>query len=101
MIRAITALAALICCSTVLAANWETSAFRTRSGDLVSRGDTMLEVRRSAGDPAESRVLSHGISVGDKVGVSREVWTYSGSDGIYAVFFVGDKVERIEVTPNR
>jgi hypothetical protein len=85
----------------LFAASWETSAFRTGTGDLVGRGQTMLDVRKSAGDPVETRVLSYGISVGDKVGVSREVWTYRGSDGIYAVFFVGDRVERIEVTPNR
>ncbi len=82
-------------------ASWTTNSFRTVSGDLVQRGDTMAEVLRSAGAPLHERVLSLGVTLGGLSGLARVQWTYRGSDGYYVVTFAGDKVEQIEVIANR
>jgi hypothetical protein len=83
-------------CSTALAANWQTSVFRTNSGNLVQPGMTKTEVLKAAGEPSEPKGK-------DGKGATRKakVWTYRGSDGIYTIYFAGDKVDHIEVTPNR
>lgn len=83
------------------ATSWVTDSFRTATGDLVQRGDTMTEVLQSAGEPAEQRVISKGISIGGLTGLTREQWTYRTSDGTYVVTFAGSTVERIDVIPKR
>jgi hypothetical protein len=84
-----------------LASTWETSAFRTSSGKLVTPGMTMTEVLRDAGEPVRRTKVSEGISIDGRIGESVEVWTYRGGDGLYDVTFRGTKVIKIEVTPNR
>jgi hypothetical protein len=84
-----------------LAATWETSAFRTSSGKLVTPGMSMTEVLRDAGEPVRRTKVSEGISVDGRIGESVEVWTYRGGDGFYDVTFGGTKVIKIEVTPDR
>lgn len=84
-----------------LSASWATNSFRTASGDLVQRGDTMVEVRHAAGEPLDQRVTSWGIAIGHAAGLTREQWTYRGSDGIYVLTFAGDKVEQIKVVADR
>jgi hypothetical protein len=98
--HAITALL-LLATSAGLASSWETSSFRTANGQLVSKGMAMPEVLRDAGEPLTRQQVSQGISTGDKVGLSVEVWTYRGGDGVYTVTFTGTRVTRIEVTPDR
>lgn len=83
------------------AGSWATNSFRTASGDLIQRGNTMTEVLRRAGQPVERQVISHGIAVGGVIGVNRELWTYRGTDGIYTVTFAGNRVEQIDVVPYR
>jgi hypothetical protein len=88
--------------NTVFAGSWETSSFRTASGQLVRIGMTKAEVRRDAGAPLDkdkaTRVKHDGSAKRREKG---EVWTYKGSDGIYSVRFNGDKVATIEVAPFR
>ena len=79
-----------------LAASWQTSVFRTNSGNLVQPGMTKTEVLKAAGEPAEPKAKD-----GKSASRKAKVWTYRGSDGIYAIYFAGDKVDHIEVTPNR
>lgn len=57
----------------VLAASWETDAYRTDSGRLVRPGMTMTEVRRDAGEPRERVVLSRGVNVGLAAGETTQV----------------------------
>jgi hypothetical protein len=85
----------------VLAASWETSSFRTASGKLVTRGMTMSEVLRDAGEPVSRTRLSEGISTDGRAGEAIEVWTFRGGDGLYDVTFKGTKVNKIEVTADR
>jgi hypothetical protein len=83
------------------AASWETRGFRTRGGDLVEPGASMAEVLKRAGTPKDKHVLSQGLSLDGKPGVTREVWTYRGNDGDYSLTFAGDRLEKIEVVPDR
>lgn len=85
----------------VVATSWVTGSFRTASGGLVQRGNTMAEVVQSAGEPVERRIISAGIAIGAVVGLTREQWTYRGGDGIYVVTFVGDEVQQVRVVPYR
>jgi hypothetical protein len=84
-----------------VAATWETSAFRTSSGKLVTPGMSMTEVLRDAGEPVRRTKVSEGISIDGRIGESVEVWTYRGGDGLYDVTFRGTTVIKIEVTPDR
>ncbi len=85
----------------LLAAAWETSAFRTASGKLITPGMSMTEVLRDAGEPMRRTRVSEGVSVDGKVGETLEVWTYRGGDGFYDLTFRGTKVLKIEVVPDR
>lgn len=85
----------------VLAAAWETSAFRTASGKLVTPGMSMTEVLRDAGEPMRRTKVSEGVSVEGRIGETLEVWTYRGGDGLYDLTFRGTKVIKIEVVPDR
>ena len=100
--RAVTAALFILMFSSipVLAASWVTGSFRTASGGLVQRGNSMVEVVQSAGEPLARRIVSTGITIG-AAGLTREQWTYRGSDGIYVVTFVGDEVEQVQVVPYR
>lgn len=101
MQRVLAALFAVLAMAPAMATGWVTNSFRTASGGLVQHGDTMTEVLESAGEPLYQRVISRGITLGGAVGLTREQWTYRGSDGIYVVTFTGDRVAQIEVVPNR
>ena len=94
-------LVSVLAITPVLATSWITGSFRTASGGLVQRGDTMVEVLQSAGEPLERRIVSTGIAIGRGAGLTREQWTYRGSDGIYVVTFVGNEVQQVQVVPNR
>ena len=83
------------------AASWETSAFRTASGDLVRVGMTRAEVVKGAGQPLDKTVLSHGLAIDGQTGLTREAWTYRTGDGTYTLTFTGNRLEKIEVTPSR
>jgi hypothetical protein len=85
----------------VLAASWETSSFRTRNGQLVTKGMLIPEVLRDAGEPQSRVQVSQGIDTGKQHGESVEVWTYRGSDGVYTITFAGTRVTKIEVTADR
>ncbi|HEX9812565.1 MAG TPA: hypothetical protein VGA88_10820, partial [Burkholderiales bacterium] len=62
---AIAALFILMFASTpVFATSWVTGSFRTASGGLVQRGDTMVEVVQSAGEPLQRRIISAGVAIG-------------------------------------
>lgn len=82
-------------------ASWITNSFRPVRGGLIQRGDTMFEVLRVAGQPLDRRIVSNGITIGGIVGLTREQWAYRGGDGIYILTFAGDKVQQLEVIPNR
>ncbi|OGI70347.1 MAG: hypothetical protein A2W18_13615 [Candidatus Muproteobacteria bacterium RBG_16_60_9] len=84
-----------------MAGSWITGSFRTASGGLVQRGDTTVEVLLSAGEPLERRTISTGIAIGAIAGLTREQWTYRGSDGIYIVTIVGNEVQQVQVVPYR
>jgi hypothetical protein len=99
---AIAALFILMFASTpVFATSWVTGSFRTASGGLVQRGDTMVEVVQSAGEPLQRRIISAGVAIGAIIGLTREQWTYRGGDGTYVVTFVGDEVQQVYVVPYR
>lgn len=83
------------------AATWETSAYRTHSGQLVTNGMSMVEVVRDAGEPISRRTVAYGVNLGALAGETIEVWLYRGYDGIYAITFTGSRVTRIEVTADR
>jgi len=78
----------------VLAASWDTTAFRTPTGGLVRVGMPAAEARRELGPDAAPR----------KPGKSRkntEVWTVRGTDGLYTITISGGQVRRITVAPDR
>ena len=100
-VRILLAVVPLLSAAPALAANWTTESFRTSRGSLVQIGDSMVEVLQNAGQPVEQRVVSKGITIGEAVGLTREQWTYRGSDAIYVVTFAGNEVTRIEVVPYR
>lgn len=87
--------------ASVLAAAWETSAFRTASGKLITPGMSMTEVLRDAGEPMRRTKVSEGVNVDGRIGETIEVWTYRGGDGFYDLTFRGTKVTKIEVAPDR
>jgi hypothetical protein len=93
--------ATLIVAGSAFAASWQTDSYRTRSGSLVRPGMNMTEVLAEAGEPANRRVVSTGINLGDRRGETVEVWTYRGYDGYYDVTFTGNHVTAIEVTADR
>lgn len=101
MHRLATAAAALLLTVTAFAASWETSSFRTAKGELVRVGMTSAEVVKNAGEPADKKVISHGITTDGSAGLIREAWTYRLADGTYTLTFAGTKLEKIEVTPAR
>ena len=87
--------------SAAFAGTWETSGFRTANGQLVRVGMTKAEVRVDAGAPTDKGKTQVKNSSGSGKRGGGEVWTYRGSDGIYSVSFIGDRVARIEVAPFR
>ena len=91
----------LVVGTAAMAASWETSSFRTASGDLVRVGMTRAEVIKSAGQPLEKSILSQGLAIDGQAGVTREAWTYRTGDGTYTLTFVGTRLEKVEVTPSR
>lgn len=91
----------LLVTTPALATSWVTNSFRTPSGGLVQPGDTMAEVLESAGEPQHQRIISKGITLGPVAGLTREQWTYRGTDGLYVITFAGDQVVQIRVIPNR
>ena len=95
-----TAVVLALAASCVLAA-WETSAFRTASGKLITPGMSMTEVLRDAGEPARRTRVSEGVSVDGRTSEAIEVWTYRGVDGFYDLTFRGIRIIKIEVTPHR
>lgn len=102
MIRFIVAAVLCLIPSIALASSWETSSFRTANGQLVRLGMTKAEVRRDAGAPLEKGKLAHPkrkvSSTGKRGG---EVWIYKGSDGVYTISFIKDRVAKIDVSPFR
>jgi hypothetical protein len=97
----VSAMVLLLAAGDTLAASWDTSSFRTPNGQLVTRGMSMSEVLRDAGEPVNRVKVSEGVSIDGKVGESVELWTYRGSDGLYDVTFQGTQVTKISVTPKR
>ena len=84
-----------------IAGSWETSGFRSANGKLIVPGMQKSEVRRDAGKPLDGKELTAVEKSSRKNKKQGEVWTYRGSDGIYSLTFAGDKLYKIEVTPNR
>ena len=84
-----------------MAASWETAGFRTANGKLIQRGMSMIEVKRDAGEPFERQIVSVGVNLGGRIGESREIWNFRGSDGIYSLSFTGNRLMKIEVTAFR
>jgi hypothetical protein len=101
MHRFAAATAALLLTVTAFAASWETPSFRTAKGELVRVGMTSAEVVKNAGEPADKKVISHGLTTDEGVGLTHEAWTYRLADGTYTLTFAGTKLEKIEVTPAR
>ena len=101
MFRFATGAAAMLVVVSALAASWDTPSFRTANGALVRVGMTRAEVTKSAGEPADKTVISHGVTTDETVGLTRETWTYRTADGTYTLTFAGTKLEKIEVSPTR
>ncbi|MDH4133225.1 MAG: hypothetical protein OEV31_00410 [Gammaproteobacteria bacterium] len=80
----------------VFAASWETTSLRTSSGSLVNTGMTRQEVLRELG---ELRPASGSGKSKSSLHAARLV--YRGRDGVYTLTFSGDRLSRIDVTPNR
>ncbi len=98
------------------AASWETTSLRTASGALVRLGMPSEEARKELGQPRRARTSAQGDvqgrtsaaggrmpgAAGDaKKSGRKEVLTYRGEDGLYAITLSGGQVVRIVVTPKR
>ena len=80
---------------TVLAGSWETTSLRAPGGGLVSIGMTRQEVIRELGEQRQAEGTK------GKSSTRSGRWVYRGADGVYTLTFSGDRLSRIDVTPNR
>ena len=81
------------------AASWETTSLRTSSGALVRLGMPSEEARKELGQTPRTRTSAQRSD--GKKGGKKEVLTYRGEDGLYAVTLSGGQVVKIVVTPKR
>ena len=82
-----------------LAASWETTSLRTPSGALVRLGMSSEEARKELGQPSRAHTAAQ--KTDGKKSRKKEVLTYRGEDGLYAVTLSGGEVVKIVVTPKR
>lgn len=94
--RGILGLILVLSAGAAAADSWETTAMRTPRGGLVRPGMTSQEVLRELGEPRAKHSGKRGKSARHN-----EQWTYRGADGTYRLTFSGDRVVRIDVTPDR
>ncbi len=78
-----------------LAGSWETSSLRAPGGGLVRLGMTRQEVIQELGGLRQTEGKR------GKSSARSGRWVYRGTDGVYTLTFSGDRLSRIDVTPNR
>ena len=91
----------LVVGSAAFATSWETSTMRAPGGGLVRIGMTRHEVLKELGQPLRTRAAARSTAGDGKSAKKSSAWTYRGTDGLYAITFSGERVVRIEVTPDR
>lgn len=78
-----------------LAGSWETTSLRAPGGGLVSTGMTRQEVLRELGERPQTE------GTRGKSSTRAGKLAYRGRDGVYTLTFSGDRLSRIDVTPDR